>query len=560
MAVEVARGEGDDDGGSPSTGGTVSGFVDEAWFRGRQTEFLRFATRDLQPGSLTNVIAHYARAEQDPKFTVDPTKVTATDYRSLFHDFDTLRDTTDFDMLYMINLWEGYRAGLSTELRSAIESAMHRFKYWYTEPTTKGVVDNRWYWSENHRIIYHTIDYLAGAAFPKDTFTNDGRRGAEHRDTARRLIEEWLDEKVRFGWSEWHSDVYYQKDATPLLTLVEFAPDRKIAERAAMVLDLLLADIAMHLEQGNFGATHGRSYMKDKSVATDQNTFGMSKLLFDATTKPYQSPDDAGAVLFARAKKYRLPEVIRRIATSKETSIDKERMGVPLDPLAPIDLNAPAPYGYDFGDPANIPFWWERGAQATWQDVGATMKTLTKYDLWKSDFFRSFISLRDAVGGDPDKARPLALQLAPMLGFGLLTEVNTYTWRSPDAMLSTAQDHRFGMFAEQHHAWQATLGADAIVFTTHPKNEPQTGTEWPDDDGYWTGTGSMPASAAAGARRDPRLRPRVRAAGRRPARSVRLPRLHACLLPAGVLRRRDHGRALGLRSQGRRLRRALVAA
>ena len=127
-----------------------------------------------------------------------------------------------------------------------------------------------------------------------------------------------------------------------------------------------------------------------------------------------------------------------------------------------------------------------------------TLQTLTQYDLWDSDFFRPFAALRDIVGDDPNAARQLARNLAPMLGFGLLTEVNTYTWRSPDVMLSTAQDHRFGMFAEQHQAWQATLGPDAIVFTTHPKNEPQVGTQWPDDDGYWTGTGSMPASAQQG--------------------------------------------------------------
>ena len=258
---------------SPRTGGAVSGFVDESWFQGRQADFLRIATQNPPSGSLTNAIAHFARAEQDSSFRVDPAAVKAADFDSLFHDFDTLRDTTDFDMLYMLNLWEGYRDHLSPEVRQAFERAMHRFKYWYTEPTTKGVVDNRWYWSENHRIIYHTLEYLAGAAFPADEFTNDGRLGAQHRDTARALIEKWLDEKVRFGWSEWHSDVYYQKDATPLLTLVEFAPDPEIAQRAAMVLDLLLVDIALHVSHGNFGATHGRSYMKDKSTALDQDTF-----------------------------------------------------------------------------------------------------------------------------------------------------------------------------------------------------------------------------------------------------------------------------------------------
>ena len=37
------------------------------------------------------------------------------------------------------------------------------------------------------------------------------------------------------------------------------------------------------------------------------------------------------------------------------------------------------------------------------------------------------------------------------------------------------------------------------MFTTHPKNEPQSGTQWPDDDGYWTGTGSLPRAAQHGA-------------------------------------------------------------
>jgi hypothetical protein len=73
--------------------------------------------------------------------------------------------------------------------------------------------------------------------------------------------------------------------------------------------------------------------------------------------------------------------------------------------------------------------------------------------------------------------------------------VHTYTYRDADTMLSTAQDYRPGMFGEQYHAWQATLDEHAIVFTTHPKNEPQPNTQWPDDDGYWTGTGSMPRSA-----------------------------------------------------------------
>ena len=78
-----------------------------------------------------------------------------------------------------------------------------------------------------------------------------------------------------------------------------------------------------------------------------------------------------------------------------------------------------------------------------------------------------------------------------MLGFGLLTEVDTYTYRSDrDALHRAVLPARHRERAAPH--LQATLDEQAIVFTTHPKNEPQSGTQWPDDDGYWTGNGSLP--------------------------------------------------------------------
>ena len=85
-----------------------------------------------------------------------------------------------------------------------------------------------------------------------------------------------------------------------------------------------------------------------------------------------------------------------------------------------------------------------------------------------------------------------------MINVGVLSEVDTMTWRSPDAMLSTAQDYRPGCYGEQYHAWQATLDEDAVVFTTLPGNEPRPGTSWVDADKYWTGTGAMPRSAQEG--------------------------------------------------------------
>jgi hypothetical protein len=105
----------------------------------------------------------------------------------------------------------------------------------------------------------------------------------------------------------------------------------------------------------------------------------------------------------------------------------------------------------------------------------------------------------DITGGDPAVARQLAHSLRCMINIGVLSEVDTVTWRSPDAMLSSAQDYRPGCFGNQYHAWQATLDEDAVVFTTLPGNQPRAGDRWVDADLYWSGTGAMPRSAQQGA-------------------------------------------------------------
>ncbi len=486
------------DGTTRGTGGEDgTGFVDEAWFDSRRDEYLEFATAEVDDGSVTNAIAHFERAARDDGVEVDAAAFTTDSLARSFEKIDEWEDTADFDLLYLTNLWMGYRDELDADLAQAVEDRLIAFKHWYTEPTPDGVVDQRWYWSENHRLIFHAIEYLAGQELPEATFTNDGRSGEEHRRHAADLIDRWMDEKARLGFVEWHSDVYYAKDVVALLTLAEWADDEEIATKASAVLDLVLFDLALHTLRGNNGVTHGRSYMKDKSNAFDQDVFGIVKLLFDQTDADYTSSGDAGAVLLARSQRYRMPEVIRRVATSTEPMVDREHMGVPLDPKAPVEDDPDAPLGVGFTE-ENVDFWWDRGALTAWQVVPLTLATAERYGLWETDFFKPYAPLVELTGGDPRAAQDLAHSLAPMVAAGVLSEVDTVTYRTGHVMLSSALDYRPGDFGEQYHAWQATLGEQAVVFTTHPKEEPEVGTEWPDGDGYWTGTGSMPRSAQHG--------------------------------------------------------------
>lgn len=498
-AVACSPGLGPRDPGAQRPLGTGNGYLDGQEWRRRQDGYLHFATQALDQGSIANVIAHLARDERERDFRFDASVVGPDDFASAFAKIDAHQDTSDFDMMRLVALWYGYGRRLRPDLRQAIEARFTGFRYWYTDPLPAGVVDEKWFWSENHRLIFHTLEYLAGRGLPEATFGVTGEAGSTHAGRGRERIERWLDEKAAWGFSEWHSDVYYAKDVEPLLLLTEFAePD--LARRAAALLDLFLYDLALHQVQGNVGVTHGRSYMKDKSKATDQDTFGVVKVAFDTTDLPYQATGDATAVALARATRYRLPAVIDRVAHHPGPVVDREHMGVALDldePFTPTPTS-PAP-GVSYTDPDDIAFWWERGALTAWQVVPETLATIDRHDLWETSMFQPYKPLVDVVGGDPAAAQQLAYALRCQINAGVLSAVDTVTWRTADAMVSSAQDYRPGCFGEQYHAWQATLDEDAVVFTTNPGNEPRGGNRWQDGDLYWNGGATMPRTAQQGA-------------------------------------------------------------
>jgi hypothetical protein len=499
-ACTTSGGSGHDGAGGRGGGiGSGNGYVDRREWRERQDEYLRFATEELDPSSPVNVLAHLARADRDHRFDFDPRSIGPDDFADVFAKIDAHQDTSDFDMMRLVALWWGHRRQIDPGLRDAIEQRFAGFRYWYTDPLPEGVVDHKWFWSENHRIIFHALEYLAGRALPDTEFAITGESGREHAERGRERIEAWLDEKAEWGFSEWHSDVYYGEDLEALLLLTEHA-ERDLAERAAAMLDVFLFDLAIHQVNGNVGVTHGRSYMKDKSRAADQDVFGAVKLAFGTSDQPWPSRSDSAATALAAAERYRLPVVLDRVAHSDQTIVDREHMGAPLDleqPFGP-DPESPVP-GAAFDEPDAIPFWWERGALTAWQLVPLTLATIEEHDLWETELFAPYRALADAAGGDPTVARQLAHSLRWQINIGLLSEVDTVTWRSPDAMLSSAQDYRPGCFGAQYHAWQATLDEDAVVFTTHPGNEPQPGQRWVDGDRYWTGAATMPRTAQHGA-------------------------------------------------------------
>ena len=248
------------------------GLVDEALFGARVDEYLALCTDHLSPTSPANVLAHLTRSRRDPTHVWDPTAVPTT-----IAPQDTYVDTSDFTLMYLQWVLREGRGVLPGATIEAIEDSIAGFRYRYDDPLPAGVIDDKWSWSENHRIIFAVDEYLGGLALPERVFTITGLTGAEHAERALPRIHQWIDERGRYGFSEWHSNVYLKFDFLPLLTLVEYTPDDDLRRLAAAMLDVVLFDIAAHVRDGAFGVTHGRTYKKDKMSSLRDSTFNSVK-------------------------------------------------------------------------------------------------------------------------------------------------------------------------------------------------------------------------------------------------------------------------------------------
>jgi hypothetical protein len=70
--------------------------------------------------------------------------------------------------------------------------------------------------------------------------------------------------------------------------------------------------------------------------------------------------------------------------------------------------------------------------------------------------------------------------------------VNKVSYKTPDAMLCSAQDYYPGRRGAQEHIWQATLGPAATVFVTHPACSSESDARRPN---YWAGNATLPRVA-----------------------------------------------------------------
>jgi endonuclease/exonuclease/phosphatase family metal-dependent hydrolase len=416
-----------------------------------------------------------------------------------------------------------------------LKSQFLDFKYWIDDPfrchefgdAAKAVRANNkhenmedgqdmTYWSENHRLLFATTEYLAGQYWPDELLVSMRRHrkggptapprpgdmtGREHMEHAKPRVLAWLNERLRLGFSEWNAPGYYVEDLLPLLNLVDLVVDPDIQNRATMVVDLLVFDIARSSLGGAFAGSAGRAYFEHKNCVWEQSIRDTAELLFGQLGHFVGSSN--AAIFLATSPSYRPPDVLLAIGTNPPARYtSKSRVS--------IDFNEAKDYGIGFKSDDDIVFWWSRAGFATKQTVEGSLEVAERHGLMDTPPFKEVLKPIKDVGGPissflgreaiatgalatlgltlggpagavsgavlgtllglflPSGEEGIA-DLASVLTEGsVLSRANLLTHRMNDAMLSSVRDFRAGQLNFQGWPCVATVGKGAMVWTTYP--------------------------------------------------------------------------------------------
>jgi len=235
------------------------------------------------------------------------------------------RDCSDFILQAILRLmyWEKKYSKLSSKIKDYMKETILGFKYWVDEPgETTMYMD-----TENHRLLFHTAEWLAGQLFPTEEFTNSLQKGLYHSLKGRMYIMEWLRERLHYGFDEWHSNSYYPIVITALLNIYDFAPieEYKLRMLAKQLLDYMFFIFAEDTYHGVFGTTHGRCYSIPIKYPDCDESSSLCWLLYGEGNLF----GGGMAPISLATSEYKIPEIIFKIAHDNSQIVESlQRHGI----------------------------------------------------------------------------------------------------------------------------------------------------------------------------------------------------------------------------------------
>ena len=193
---------------------------------------------------------------------------------------DRRLDCADFVLHPFLRLMHADRGRneLPADIAQQLTESALNFRYWTDEPGSDCLVTG----TENHQILFHTAEIIAGHLWPDETFSNSGMSGRDHVEHGRRLAVDWLVNRAKTGFREWHSSSYYPHWIAALLDLYDCVPEEesRLREMAGNALTVGCLNLASDSFAGALVTTHGRVYAPMLKVPDTDGCSGMHWLLY----------------------------------------------------------------------------------------------------------------------------------------------------------------------------------------------------------------------------------------------------------------------------------------
>ena len=237
-------------------------------------------------------------------------------------------DCADFVIQGILRLmyWERLQEHLGPEINALMKDTILGFKYWVDEPGDTVMYMG----SENHRLLFHVAEWMAGMLFPTEEFTNSRQNGLFHYQKAYVYITEWLRQRGRYGYDEWHSNSYLPVCIAPLVNVYDFSVHEgqyKLRQMAQAALDQVFFYLAADTYQGFWGTTHGRSYGIYVKYADFDGTAPCCWLLYGTGALTTGTSGMAPVCLGSSA--YKPPELLNKIAHDRSAVVEaRQRQGI----------------------------------------------------------------------------------------------------------------------------------------------------------------------------------------------------------------------------------------
>lgn len=443
----------------------------------------------VQNNQITKTTAKddYARSLKNPinAIMIDLEEGKDPDYSELKDTLafiDGRYDTADFRLPSMIRILYSHDSKLPEEVATDLKDTVINFKYWMDQPGD----DSMCYWSENHQILFASSEYLLGHYYGDEMFANMGITGEEHSELGKERVLTWLEQRFLYGFTEWYSSTYYVEDIAPLAVLVDFAPDEEVRIKAAMILDLMIYDLATQNYKGTFTANSGRMYESAKMTGTK----GSMKETIAAIWPDYNQyihVDNVGTMEanFYYVKNYEVPEVLVNIGyDQEETHVYKASTGINLSEFE----------GEGFIGQADNQIMMQMACEAFTNPevIGNTIEYIDRTGMFTNEFVHDF-KLINMGFLRTFNLTPLISKVAnPMYNGTVIERANTYMYRTPMYAMSTAQAYHPGMYGDQHSLFSLNINNDFNIFVQQPAAALSEDGALGSSPNYWVGNGYHP--------------------------------------------------------------------